>query len=157
MSGSMFRFGLQKVLELREQAEQEQARALAEAERRAREAASHLELLQQIREEEAGKLMRAHSEGRPVGQLQNLSFVIRQLAQRVAEAEKAAREAEDRVAESRGELVTAMTQRRVLDQLKERKQEEWRLGQLELDRKQMDELALGRFQRRDAGPNGSGS
>lgn len=156
-SGGGFRFGLQKVLELREQEEQAQARALADAERRAREAEGRLALLRQIREEEAGKLMGVHSRGRAVGHLQNLSFVIHQLAERVSEAEQAVREAEERVVTERGELVTAMTQRRALDQLKDRRQEEWRLGQRDLDRKQMDELALGRFQRRDDGGNGSGS
>lgn len=148
---SSFRFGLQKILDLREEAEQTQARALADAERRAAEARRQLDEIRAIRDEEASKMMRAHSEGRPVGQLHNLSRVIQQLAERVSQAEAALAEASDAVEESRQELVEAMTQRRVMDQLKDRKREAWRLALQGAEQSRMDELALGIYQRQSKG------
>jgi flagellar protein FliJ len=145
---SNFRFGLQSVLELREEAEQVRARALAGAEREAAEARRRLEEIRQVRAEEAAKLMRAHAEGRPVGQLRNLSRVIEQLAHREAAAEAEYGQASEAVEETRRDLVAAMTERRVMDQLKERKQLAWQLAADGVERKRMDELALGIFQRR---------
>lgn len=144
---SRFRFDLQKILELREEEEQSQARALADAERRAQEARRSLQELREVRDEEASKLMAAHVEGRPVGQLRNLGRVIEQLTQRVSEAESAYEEAAEAVKETRQELVVAMTQRRVMDQLKDRKQEAWRQATERAEQIRMDELALGIFQR----------
>jgi len=148
---SAFRFGLQKVLELREEAEQNQALALAQAERRATEARRTLDALREIRDEEAGKLMRSHGAGRSVGQLRNFARVIEQLSERVTQAESTYAQAAEAVEESRRELVTAMTQRRVLDQLKDRKADAWKKTEAGEERKRMDELALGIFQRRANG------
>ncbi len=146
---SSFRFGLQKILELREEREKNQARALAEAQRQADEARRCLDRLREIRAEEAEKLMRAHTEGRSVGQLRNLSRVIEQLSARLVEAEEKYEEAAESVKSSRAEFVTAMQDRRVMDQLKDRKHEAWRLALREAETKRMDDIAIGRFQRRE--------
>ncbi len=143
-----FRFGLQKVLELREQEEQDHARVLADAEARAAAARRQLAELSQIHDEEAAKLMRAHSEGRAVGQLRNLQAVIQHIAQQVDLATRAMHDAAQSVEQCRAELTTAMIQRRVLDQLRDRKLVSWRQDVLSEERKQMDELAMSRFQRR---------
>jgi flagellar protein FliJ len=153
---SRFQFGLQKVLNLREREEQERARLLAEAEQRAREAEARLDLMQTIRGEEAAKLMLAHTHGKTVGQLRNLGVVVKQLTDHVDKAEQAVREATERVEESRSELLASVQQRRVLDHLKARQQDTWRLVQAGVERKEMDELALEIFQRRIASEQGRG-
>ncbi len=145
---STFRFGLQSVLELREDQEQTQALALADAERRAEEARRRLEEIRLVRAEEAAKLMRAHSEGQPVGQLRNRGRVIEQIADWVRSAEAEVEQAAQSVERKRRDLVAAMTERRVMDQLKERKQHAWRVAADGDERKLMDEVALGIFQRR---------
>jgi flagellar protein FliJ len=147
---SSFRFGLQKVLDLRERDEQTRARALAAAERSAREAEAHLDLIQRIRGEEAEKLLKTHARGQTVGHLRNLGIVINQMSRQVDEAEKAVRAAAEQVEESRTELVTSMQKRRMLDQLKTRQHDGWRVEQAETERKEMDEIALGIFQRKSA-------
>jgi flagellar FliJ protein len=144
-----FRFGLQKVLELREEEEQNRARALADAERRAEEARRQLDYVRQIRAEEAEKLMRAHTEGCSVGQLRNLGQVIEQLTARVEHAEERYDEAAAVVRSTREELVSAMQDRRVMDQLRDRKHDAWRLALRGAESKQMDELAIGMYQRRE--------
>lgn len=147
MSG--FRFGLQKVLDLREQKEREQARALADAERRATAAQVRLDELREIRDAEASKLVQAHGESRRVGQLRNLNRAIQQLSEGVVRAEAACRAASQEVDASRLELVDAMTQRQVMDALREKQESAWRHEMKTDEQRRMDELALTRFQRRD--------
>ena len=143
-----FRFDLQKVLELRETEEKEQARALADAERQAEQARRQLAEIRAIRDEEASKLMRSHGEARAVGHLRNLGTVIDQIAEQVKRAEAAVKEAARAVDSSRTHLVEAMKERRVMDQLRDRKREAWEAEQKDHEQKQTDQLALERFQRR---------
>ena len=146
---SRFQFGLQKVLDLREQQEREQARALADAERRMETARKRLEEVREIRDAEAQKLMRAHGESRRVGHLHNLNRAIEQLSERVTGAEAACREASRKVESTRSDLLDAMTQRQVMDTLREKKESAWRLAMKGDEQRRMDELALSRFQRQD--------
>lgn len=152
---SDFRFGLQKVLELREKAEQAQAVALADAQRRAEQARDQLDHIRAIRDEEAAKLMKVHSGARSVGHLRNLATVVAQIAQQLREAESAVEQAAKAVQASRTDLVEAMTQRRVMDQLRDRKREAWELEQKGVEQRQTDETALERFQRRTAENGGA--
>jgi len=146
---SAFRFGLQKILDLREQKEREEARMLADAERRATAAQARLEELRQIRDAEASKLVRAHGESRAVGHLRNLNRAIEQLSAGVNRAEAACRAATDEVDASRVRLVDAMTQRQVMDTLRDKKESAWRHEMKTDEQRRMDELALTRFQRRE--------
>ena len=146
---SRFQFGLQKVLDLREQEETEQARALADAERRMDAARKRLEEVREIRDAEAQKLMRAHGESRRVGHLHNLNRAIEQLSDRVTRAEEACQEASDQVESTRSDLMDAMTRRQVMDTLREKKESAWRLEMKSDEQRRMDELALSRFQRQD--------
>jgi flagellar FliJ protein len=147
MSG--FEFGLQKVLDLREQREKEHARELADAERRMDAARERLEELRQIRDAEADKLVKSHGQSRRVGHVHNLTRAIQQLSERVHRAEAACREANADVEASRSELKEAMTDRQVLDTLREKKESAWHHERKNDEQRRMDELALTRFQRRD--------
>lgn len=147
MSG--FRFGLQKVLDLREQKERDQARVLADAERRATEARARLDELRQIRDAEASKLVQAHGQRRRVGQLRNLNRAIEQLSERVIRAEAACQVATEEVDASRVDLMDAMTQRQVMDALRDKQETAWRHEMKTDEQRRMDELALTRFRRRD--------
>ena len=146
---SQFRFGLQKVLDLREQEERAQARALADAERRMDAARKRLEEVREIRDAEAQKLMRAHGESRRVGHIHNLNRAIEQLSDRVTHAEAACQEASEKVDSTRSDLLDAMTQRQVMDTLRDKKESAWRLEMKSDEQRRMDELALSRFQRQD--------
>ncbi len=146
---SPFEFGLQKVLDLREQTEKERARQLSDAERRVEAARARLEEFREIRDTEAEKLAQAHGQSRRVGHIHNLTRAIQQLSERVHRAEAACREARADVEMSRTELKEAMTERRVLDTLREKQESAWRYAMKSDEQRRMDELALTRFQRRD--------
>ncbi len=142
----MFKFSLQRVLDLRARKEQEiatrhaQARSAADA---ARDSASALEATR-----EAGRLRVSEEAQGPLqsaGLLQQMSFVLSQLDVHVAAAQQHAANAEFGAQRVLGELTAAFKDRRVLDRLKERQHEGFRVAETQLDRSTMDDIALARF------------
>jgi flagellar FliJ protein len=143
----MFRFRLQRVLELREEHEQAKARELGAAKDAADAARREQATLAAVRDSSQAELHAAHAETPRVGHLHQLGFVLQSLDQRLQSATEAVGAADVVVDAAQGALVEAARDRRVLDRLKERHAEAWRAEEAQKDRLQMDEIALGRFGR----------
>jgi len=142
-----FRFKLQPVLDLREQKEKEEAVGLARARIEADAARQARADLEAVREAGRARLAEAHGAGGPVGYLQNLALVVDSVDARIADAEEACRQADERVAQSRNAFQEALQQRMSIDQLRTRRLEEWRTEQSKTEQKTMDEVALTRHGR----------
>ena len=144
----MFRFRLQRVLELREQHEQVKARELTEAQALAATARLTHEGLSALHAESRTAVDAAQYTQPRVGHLHQLGFVLDAMEQRMDSA-AASRAAADTVVDgARSALDDAARDRRVLDRLKSRHAEVARAEEVQKDRLLMDEIALGRFARR---------
>ena len=93
----MFRFRLQKILELRKQREKESATRLAAAREIAAAARQKQTDLEKLREENAGALGSAAAEGRAVGELRSVELVVEHLDRQIQEARGASQAAEENV------------------------------------------------------------
>ncbi len=145
---SGFRFRLQKVLEVREQREKESATRLAEAHNEAVLAEQKRLAIEAARNRGVEGTSRGSGTPAPAGTLQQMALFIAQLDEHLAVAEKAQEEAGARVDTARNEFRHALTQRQVMDRLRERYLTLWREGEERLDRTTMDAVALARFTRR---------
>jgi flagellar protein FliJ len=141
----VFKFSLQRVLELKARREQAAAIELARTRAEADRAWEEHEALEAARAEG----MRQMTAGaRPtVGDLQNAGYLLQRLDERIAAAENVAMKAEDRASASMGRFTLASQEKRVLDRLRERHLANWQTEQVEIDRKLMDDIALSRFTR----------
>ncbi len=141
----MFKFRLQRLLDLREQKEREMAAELARAEQAAEAARAELANLDAVRAIGRERLHAAHAGAGTVGELRNLAFVLEQLDRQVSEANVSVNDAEQQSEAVRQELSEAHVERRVLDRLRERHEGEWREEAVQADRQTMDAIALARF------------
>ena len=146
----MFRFRLQRVLEIRERTEQEAAGKLAEAREHAAAASQACEALEAMQADSRVRLAAFPGNARSVGELQRAGLLLDQLGQQVAAAREALGAAEARVEQSLSEYTAAFQDRRVLDKLRERHLESWRGAEVQGDRVAMDGIALTQFGRRAA-------
>jgi flagellar FliJ protein len=153
---SAFKFRLQQVLELREQHEKKVAAKLAEAETAADEARVAQRALETIRQSGSQALRSAHASEPTIGQLKTIGYVIEQLNHHIVDAQSRVDVAEQLVTQARTDLTSALQARRVLSRLRDRHFETWRAEDNAQEMRQMDELALSRFSRRDNG-NGNGA
>lgn len=145
----MFRFRLQQVLDLREKQERHLATQLAAAlgaEQVARDALDNLRA-----EREAGSDGAGRAQSRSVGELTNLAFILQQLDGQITNANQIVSAANDAVSEVQEALTTAFKNRRVLDRLRERHEETYRVTADQTDRRAMDDIALSRFVHNDNG------
>ena len=147
---SVFKFRLQQVLELREQTEKQAAAKLAEAESAADEARVAKKALETIRQGGSQALRNAHASEPTIGQLKTIGYVIEQLNHHIVDAQTRVESAEQTVSESRTDLNSALQARRVLSRLRDRHFATWRVEDNAQQLRQMDELALSRFMRREA-------
>lgn len=144
----MFRFRLQRILELRERKQRDAASALANAQASADEAREEQARIEAAREALADATAPAPLPGMPgatVGSLRNLHFLLERLDNDLASAASATEAAEQHVAKREDELRTAFRERRTIDRLREKHQEAWRANESAADRQKMDEIALTRF------------
>jgi flagellar export protein FliJ len=139
-----FRFRLQRVLELREEAEQACAQALADAERRAEAARHARDALTALHASAHAELADARHQAPRVGHLQPLGLTLAAMRDRIEAADEAVAAADAAVADARAALVEAARERRALERLRERHEAEWRAGEAQADRQRMDEIALAR-------------
>ena len=147
----MFKFRLQRVLELREKREQAQAIQLAKAEESASVARTERDELQAMHAASRAQITSAHIADPTVGQLHHLGYVMGALDQRLGHASQNVTKAEGVVSEARVSLDAAARDRRVLDRLKDKHTGAFRAEESHRDRITMDEVALARFTRqRDA-------
>jgi flagellar FliJ protein len=154
---SAFKFRLQSVLELREQQERTVAAKLAEAESAADEARVAQNALEAIRQNGGAAMRKAHASEPTVGQLKTIGYVIEQLNHHIVDAQTRVEEAEQLVTQARTDLTSALQARRVLSRLRDRHFDTWKADNNSQDLRQMDELALTRFTRRDDSGNNSGA
>jgi flagellar export protein FliJ len=149
---SVFRFRLQQVLELREQTEKQAAAKLADAESAADEARVAKKALETIQQGGSQALRSAHAngEGPTIGQLKTIGYVIEQLNHHIVDAQTRVESAEQTVSQTRTDLNSALQARRVLSRLRDRHLATWRVEDNAQQLRQMDELALSRFIRREA-------
>jgi flagellar FliJ protein len=143
----MFRFRLQKVLDLREQREREVASQLVQALSEQENAEERLHTLRVTRDASAQSM---RGTNRSVGELANLAFVLEQLDGHIATAREEVHAAEATVAEVKDALTVAYQGRRVLDRLRERHEEDYRANAEHTDRRAMDDIALTRFTQTDS-------
>lgn len=144
----MFKFRLQRVLEMRVQTEQEAASALAEA--RSSEEAKQLERLrlEAARDEGMAKAASVASTQPTVGQLQNLRFLVERLNDEIEAAQLEVDVAAAEVQEKLADYSNAFRDRHMIDKLREKALETHRSEEVQADRKVMDSVALSRFLRK---------
>jgi len=147
---SIFKFRLQQVLELREQTEKQVAAKLAEAESAADAARQAKKTLETIQQGGSQALRTAHASEPTIGQLKTIGYVIEQLNHHIIDAQTRVESAEQTVSETRTDLTSALQARRVLSRLRDRHFATWRTEDNAEQMKQMDELALSRFVRRES-------
>ena len=144
---SRFNFGLQRVLDLRQQREQAIAGRLGSANEAAAEARGAMDALAEIRRASGSDLARAHGQGTTVGSLHQQERVLASLDAQIDIAAQEVAAREQVVEDVRTELNTAMQARRVISRLRERREDEWRQLRTRSDRQAMDALAIERHAR----------
>ncbi len=143
----MFNFRLQRILELREKAEQAKARALATAQDAAELARRDRDALVDLHATSRAEVDAAQRSEPRIGHLRQLGLVLQSLDQRLETAGETVRAADEVVDGAQQLLDTASRDRRVLDRLKVRHTDQWRVEEAHKDRLGMDEIALSRYSR----------
>ncbi len=146
---SRFKFRLQRVLELREEAERARAVALTAAEAEAASAREHRGAIETARTAGHASLTDASNSGSSVGALQQLQYVLGALDVRLQLATTSVITAESMVRRAQDELREAFQARHALGTLREKQAEAHRVADLTADRVAMDEIALNRFHHTD--------
>jgi flagellar FliJ protein len=141
----MFKFRLQRVLDMRVQSEQDAATRLAAARSEAEAA-----LLERLRLEEARDQGIEHASASTgmqpkIGQLQNIRFLVERLNDEIEVAQQEVDAAAVGVRERLEEYSSAFRDRRMIDKLREKALESHRSEEVQADRKAMDSVALSRF------------
>lgn len=148
-----FKFRLQRILELREQHEQAQARQLASAQDLAEQALQAQEALTTLRANSHAQMHATTRSAPRVGHLHQLGTVLASLDERLMVAGDVCKEADAGVHKAKAMLEEAARDRRVLDRLKERHTDAWRTEEAAKDRVRMDEVALTQFARKQEEKN----
>ncbi len=152
----MFRFRLQRVLELRERHARDATAALASAQAHAEQARAEQAQIVAARDTLAARaaLGAATSSGGEtngavgssnVGTLRTLRFLLGRIDERVAAAATHTTAAERAVLQREDALRAAYRDQRALDRLRDRQHTAWRASTAAAERQQMDEIALSRF------------
>jgi len=144
----MFRFRLQRVLDLRQEAEQAASRTLGIARDAADAARRAQDELANVHESSREQIGATQQREPRIGHLRQLGVALQSLETRLESAVEQVQAADGVVAEAQSKLELAARDRRVLDRLKERHLTVWRAEEAQKDRLQMDEIALARFGRK---------
>ncbi len=150
----MFKFRLQRLLDLRAAREREKSVEMVRAEAECDAMRARLTDLQAARDDSRTRLLAPAGSQGTVGQLRNLAFIVEQLDRQVDSATTAMNVAESAAAVVRQDLNAAHVERRVLDRLRDRHVADWRGAESQPDRQTMDGIALTRFTQR-ATPSGA--
>ena len=154
---SLFKFPLQRLLDLRAKRQDEIARQLAQARAAADNSRAARDELAAARTAGQVQLSEAQATtGATVGEIASASFALTQLDQRIAVASDALKAAEAHVDQVHNALTGALQDKQVLDRLRERMLEAYRGTESHKDRTTMDAIALQRFAQSngDAAKNG---
>ena len=142
---SLFKFPLQRLLELRAKRQDEIARQLAQARTAADDSRAARDELAAARTAGQTQNSEAHAAGPTVGEIASRTYALTQLDQRLAAAADALKAAEAHVNQVHTTLTGAVQDRQVLDRLRERMLEAYRTAESQKDRTTMDAIALPRF------------
>lgn len=140
-----FNFKLQKVLDLRERKERETARELTDARRRVEDAERARRMLESVRQQRREELAEAHGVGRSVGQLWTASLLLERLQDAIEAADNTVLRAHRDMLQCEEAFTSAVMERRVLSELRRRKLDAWKVERSAADRKEMDDIAISRF------------
>lgn len=151
MSGR-FNFRLQRVLELREEAERARSVALNDAKGQANAARDLRDAIASARTTGHQTLAAASNSGSTVGTLQQMQYVLGALDMRLQFANSSVVTADSLVRHAQDELRSAFQARHALQTLREKQAETHRLAEQDADRVLMDEIALTRFHNADTTP-----
>lgn len=139
MSTRPFRFRLETVQRLREETEKGRQRDLATALSEADLREAEREHLNQL--EEATRAERDAHAG-DVGRQQSLDRLVQQVRRHRARAEEACAQAAERVARCQDSLAQAVTERRALDRLRDRRYRDWKTQADRAEQKALDEVSV---------------
>lgn len=142
-----FTFRLQKLLELRGWQEEQAAVALSSAQRRVIEAHRVRDSLRSLRERSSRELAHGRAGSGSAGQLQNVSYLLARLDERISGAEEWCLAAEGEVEGLRGEYEVRFRRRYALDKLRVHAHEQWRTEQKQSEQKVLDEIAVTHYHR----------
>jgi flagellar export protein FliJ len=142
---SLFKFPLQRILDLRAKRQDEIARQLAQARSAADTSRATRDELTEARTTGQEQISEAHAAGPTVGEMASRSFALTQLDQRIAVASDALKAAEAHVDKVHVALTGALQDKQVLDRLRLRMLEAYRATESNKDRTTMDAIALQRF------------
>jgi flagellar export protein FliJ len=142
---SLFKFPLQRLLDLRAKRQDEIARQLAQARAAADTTRATHDELAAARTAGQAQLSEAQTSEMTVGDIASRAFALTQLDQRIAAASDALRAAEAHVDQVHTALTGAVQDKQVLDRLRERMLEAYRSAESHKDRTTMDAIALQRF------------
>lgn len=149
----MFKFPLQRLLDLKEKREREIARQLATAQLQAEQERDQRDALA-VRHADAYRQIASTASGAPtVGELRSLAYTLDQLSERVLQADERTHDAEQVVGERHQSLSEALQERRVLDRLRDKRLDTFRAEENARDRQTMDDIAITRFTKSSDMPN----
>jgi len=150
-----FKFRLQRVLELREEAERARSLALASAQGNADAARVTRNAIASARAAGHQTLTTASTGGTKVGALQQMQYVLGALDIRLQLADSSLVTADSLVRRAQDELRSAFQAKHALHTLREKQAEAHRTAEVVTDRALMDEVALTRFHNADTTPTDS--
>ena len=141
----MFKFPLQRLLDLKSKREQAMARALAEARRQELIEADRRDALVALRDESNHQVAAGAEGSLSVGELVSMRHALTQMAEHLDAAEQRTDAARQQAEARNGELSGAVQERQVLDRLRGRRLDQHRAEETHQDRNAMDAVALARF------------
>jgi flagellar export protein FliJ len=145
MTAPQFKFRLQRLLDLRQLAEREAAIALATAQNIETEARREKDSVIALRAATREHLLPPAGSQCRVAELRQISMLLERLDAGKAQAEYKVSKAENQVHQKQVLLGETVTNRRVLDRLKERQRETWRIADDRAQRAVMDDIGRARF------------
>lgn len=152
-----FRFPLQRLLDLKAKREQEMARQLAAARTDAEGAETLRDTIAGLKAAGADQVAHGVDSALSVGELVSMREALTQMDARLEVAEEAAVAANEVVQARNADLHGAVRDRQVLDRLRDRRLEQHKANENQLDRAAMDAVALSRFNAARSGEHDSTS
>jgi flagellar export protein FliJ len=147
---SRFKFRLQRVLELREEAERARAVALNSAQGEAAAARAARDTIAQAQTAGQQTLSQASNSGSTVGALQQMQYVLTALDSRLQIADSGVITADSLVRRAQDELRSAFQARHALQTLREKQEFEHQSTTRTVEQTEMNEIALTRFHNTDS-------
>lgn len=145
MTTPHFKFRLQRLLDLRQLAEREAAIALATARNAEEEARREKASIAAQRTATRALLLPPAGSHSRVSELRQVSLLLERLDAGSAQADYKVSKAANQVQQRQVQLSESVTNRRVLDRLKERQRETWRVDDERAERAVMDDIGRARF------------